>query len=237
MLKISVAGIHIAIENRFPFLQHHCREYLASFDVPDVTVSVTEEEIKAEREASPHAASDGYYESICAYRQIALALPRFDAMVFHASVVEYEGKAFAFAAHSGTGKSTHTKLWLDVFGDRARVINGDKPIFRRIDGVWHVFGTPWKGKEGWGSPISAPLTALCFLERGEENRIAPLPMEETVTRLFSQVLLPTDREMAEKQLALLDLLVGEAPSYLLHCNMSPEAALVAKNGMEEKKKE
>ncbi len=231
MIRIRMADLNIEIQNRYPYAEKLCREFLAEFEEPDIAVFVTDEELAAEREIDPYHSTDGYLEGICIYRKIALELPRFDAMVFHASVVALDGEAYAFAAHSGTGKSTHTDLWLRVFGDRATIINGDKPIFRLIDGRWQAFGTPWRGKEGLGGNSSAPLKAICFLERGKENVAAPLDTAAAVSRLFSQVLMPKDLAKADKHLSLLDDLITKTPTYLLHCNMLPEAALVSHEAM------
>ncbi len=236
MFLIRIAQLNIEIQNRYPYAEKFCREFLADFDKPDITVAVTDEELEAERAQDIYNSDDGYIESICIYRKIALVLPRFDAMVFHASVVALDGEAYAFAAHSGTGKSTHTALWLSVFGERAEIVNGDKPIFRLIDGKWQVFGTPWRGKEGLGGNTSAPLKSICFLERDKENKIAPLGDAAAVSRLFSQVLMPNEPEMAEKQLALLDDLISSTPTYLLRCNMLPEAAIVSMRGMSQGEK-
>ena len=231
MFHIRVANLNIEIQNRYPYAERFCREFFADFHEPDITVFVTDEELAAEREIDVYHSTDGYLESICIYRKIALELPKYDAMVFHASVVAVDGEAYAFAAHSGTGKSTHTDLWLRVFGERATIINGDKPIFRLVNGQWQVFGTPWRGKEGLGGNSSAPLKAICFLERGKENVAAPLDTAAAVARLFSQVLMPKDPTKADKHLSLLDDLLTQTPTYLLHCNMLPEAALVSYQAM------
>ena len=235
MFKIRVAELNILIHNIYPYCESFCAAYRTEFDTADIEVAVTEEEILAEKAASQSAFPIGYYEAVCVYRHIARRLPQFGAFVFHASVVECDGKAYAFAAPSGTGKSTHTKLWLKVFGDRARVINGDKPIFRLTEKGWYAYGTPWQGKEHWGTNAAAPLQALCFLTRAEQNRIAPLSDEEAVGRLFHQVLLPGEAAMTELFLTLLDDLITKTPVYLLGCNMNDDAATVAFSGMQKEK--
>ncbi len=231
MLRIRMAELNIEIEARYSFTARFCREFLSDFDTPDLKIAVTEADIAAERAADPYHNDEGYLECICIYRAIALQLPRFDAMVFHAAVIAKDGKALAFAAHSGTGKSTHIALWQREFGDAVSVVNGDKPIFRRIDGVWYAFGTPWRGKESLGGNLSAPLHAICFLERGKENTVTPVGDDVAVARLFSQTLLPSDPVMADKHLSLLDDLIVKTPTYLLHCNMEPLAAHVAHDGL------
>lgn len=236
-MKIRLAELNIEIHPHDAYTERFCAGYLADFGTPDITVEIPEEEILQEQSTCGFHPTFGYAECICIYRRIAFQLPRFDAFVFHASVVECDGKAYAFAAHSGTGKSTHTALWLRVFGDRARIINGDKPIFRLVDGVWRAYGTPWCGKEHRGCNDSAPLAGICFLERGAENRIVSMEGQNILPRLFGQILMPRERESVSRFLDLLADMIAVTPCYLLSCNMEEDAARVAYSGMNKEKKD
>ena len=228
-MKIRIAELNIEIAERSPCLAAHCRDYLAAFDAPDFAAAATDEEIAEEQKragVSPEAA-----ELACVYRAIARVLPDYDAFVFHAAAVMLDGVAYAFAAPSGTGKSTHAALWLRAFGDRATVLNGDKPIFRFVGGQLRAYGTPWCGKEGLSANAGAPLAGLCFLERGEKNRIERIGDDEAVRRLFAQILMPDTAARTEKFIDLLSRMIGSVPCYLLSCNTEPEAARVALAGM------
>ena len=149
----------------------------------------------------------------------------------HCAVIEYEGKGYAFAAKSGTGKSTHISLWQKRFGDAVHIINGDKPIMRFIDDHLYAYGTPWCGKEGFNMNSSVPLHAICFLERAETNAIHPIKADEAVMRIFHQILSPEDLETLDALFPLLDRTLREIPCYVLGCNISEEAAEVAYSGM------
>ena len=232
-MKIRIAELNVEIFHRYPYVERLCRDYAAQFDKADITASVTDEEITEELRLalSADGITKGVAEATCIYRQIALQLPLFDAFVFHAAVVECDGEGYAFAAASGVGKSTHVALWRKLFGHRARIINGDKPILRFLNGRLMAFGTPWQGKENWGTNASTPLKAVCFLERGAENKIGRMDEEEAVGRLFSQVLMPAEQESALRFLGLLDRVVCETPLYLLRCNTDPTAAQIAHDGM------
>jgi len=96
---------------------------------------------------------------------------------------------------------------------------------------FYVCGTPWRGKERLGCAEIVPLKAICLLERGTENEIAPADTDTVLDKIFRQVLLPEETELAVKQLDLLDMFIGSVPIYNLKCTMSQEAALVAYNGM------
>ena len=235
---IKIAELCVGIDNKYPYLEWLCRDYLTEESNPDLTVFVTEEQIKTEQEDSLSTgvvASAPYAESICMYREICNRIHEYDAFLFHASVIECDGRSYAFAAVSGTGKSTHTGLWLKHFGDRARIINGDKPIMRFVDGELRAYGTPWCGKEGYNINDSSPLAAICFLERGKVNTIRKLESEESVLRLFPQVLLPTDESAIDLLFPLIEKMIDTIPCYCLACTISDEAVTVAYNAMSNNK--
>ena len=192
MFQIEVAGLVIRIDNRLSFVEKMCKDYITSPDRPaDITVSVSEEELRREIERAPDLFfDDGYGEVVSVYEKISIALPAYEAFVMHSSVVAVDGGAFAFAAEKGTGKSTHTRYWKEVLGPRLTVINGDKPIYRFQDGHLMAYGTPWCGKENWQTNTAAPLKALCLLERGEGNTIFPIRAFDVVSELLRQFHLP-----------------------------------------------
>ena len=229
MFVIELAGIRIRIENRYPFIERQCRGFVCEGEDAVFSVSVTNDEILEEQKHGEF--SDGYCESICMYRHICEKLPQYNIFLMHSSVIEVDGYAYAFTAKSGVGKSTHTALWLKNV-PHARVLNGDKPLYRlEEDGSLTAFGTPWNGKENWGENISAPLAAICFIERGAENSIRPAEEDDVVNRLMHQLYLRGSRVSVNCQLMLMDALVRAVPYYVLACNISDEAALLAWNTM------
>ena len=231
----ELAGLRVLIKNQFPYTDKFCRNYLSEDQASqvDITAEVTQEEFDAEKAQSPNF-SDGYIENICLYRSICLQMPLFERILMHSSILEYDGKAYAFLGRSGTGKSTHTKLWLKNVPN-AKVVNGDKPILANTQDKFIAFGTPWQGKEGWGIKTSAPLHGLCFLEQAKENAILPLSQKEVTNRLFAQLLIPDTEESAVATLELANKLIEKTPAYLLRCDISEEAvqksfeALTGKN--------
>ena len=235
MFFIRIADLNICIENKYKYVHNLCRDYLLECcDHPDLTVSATDEDIEQEMALAEIKVSRGYAEGVCIYRNLCRELPKsFNAYLFHSALIEYDGRGYAFSAKSGTGKSTHISLWQKEFGDKVRIINGDKPILRYANGEFIAYGTPWCGKENYGENASVPLRAICFIERGEENSISRIPAERAVERIFHQVLTPADMETLDALFPLLDLTLKTIPCYLLKCNMDQEAARVAYNGMKD----
>ncbi len=219
----EIAGLRVQINNKYPFTTRFCQAYLSEDQetAADLQANVTEEEFNAERAAS-EAFSDGYIENICLYRSICTQLPVHNRMLMHCSVLDYDGAGYAFLGRSGTGKSTHTKLWLKHLSP-TKVVNGDKPILEYRDGEFIAYGTPWMGKEQWGERTTVPLKGLCFLEQAKVNAIRRLKPSETSTRLFTQLLIPQEEENAAATLELADKLISIVPAYLLQCDISEEA--------------
>lgn len=219
----DIAGLRVQIENKQEYTTKFCREYLSEDQLSpcDITASVTDEAFAEEKSLSPNF-SDGYIENICLYRSICQQMPLRGRMLLHASVLEYDGNGYAFLGKSGTGKSTHTRLWLKHVS-KTRVINGDKPILEDTKDGFIAYGTAWRGKEGWGCKGQVPLRGLCFLEQAKENSIRRLTPAEVTQRLFVQILLPEEENAVVATLELADQLIKKTPAYLLCCDISETA--------------
>ena len=144
-----------------------------------------------------------------------------------------DGKAYAFTAPSGTGKSTHCRLWLEAFPEKARIINGDKPLIRYIDGKLYAYGTPWCGKENYNVNTKAELCSICFINRGQENVIKQIDKNEAVKKIFTQLLLPETNAQTDSFFNMLAVMCDKVKFYSLQCNMDLDAALTAYEGMKE----
>lgn len=219
----EIADLRIQIKNRCSFTTEFCKGYLAADQAqpPDLSAAASEQAFSEEKKSCP-AYSDGYIENICIYRDLCLRLPRLERFLLHAAVLDYKGEGYALLGRSGAGKSTHTGLWLKYL-PKAKILNGDKPIVARTESGFYAYGTPWMGKEGRGEKGRAPLKGLCFLEQAKENSLVRLSEGEVASRIFTQLLLPTDEENAAKTLELADALISAVPAYLLKCTISEEA--------------
>lgn len=224
MAKYRIAELLMELPSRYGLVARACEKYRAETEeAPDITVTVTDEEIAAVREKFPEY-SLPYAENYCVCRRVSHEAAARGVILFHAAAVTVDGKAYAFSAPSGTGKSTHIKLWRHVYGARVGMINGDKPFLREKDGVFTVYGSPWCGKEGWNRNVSAPLAGLCFLSQAKENSISPISAERALPRVFAQMIKPPTEAGVRECLRLADLLIRRVPIYHLACNMEDAAA-------------
>ncbi len=241
-MTLHMAGHTACISYRYAYLRTLCADYLCPdgsdmADSADVEIAVTDEELAAEAAIYateyPSAPAPGapYIEALAIHRALAKALVPHGLFLMHSAVVAVDGEAYAFLAPSGVGKSTHLAQWKACFGPRATVINGDKPFYGFEGDTLLVHGTPWRGREGWGIPGSAPIKALCILERGQENRISRLTPAEALTGLMRQLYLPDDPALVSLCLKAMDRILRTVPVYCLQCTPTPEAAMLAYSEM------
>ena len=236
----KIADKMIEVVSIYEKVHNYCKDYAASGRA-DFTVTTTQEDIDfetqrelrcAEREGRPPLDSpDDYREELAVYRKIAEKCPDWDTVLFHGSVIAVDGQGFLFTAKSGTGKSTHTRLWREYFGDKAVMVNDDKPLLKITDSGVTAYGTPYNGKHRLGCNMSVPLKAVCILTRGEKNSIVRIDKSEAYAMLLQQVYRPMKTLQMAKTLRLLDELAAKVELYRLACNMDIEAAEVAYNGM------
>ena len=236
----KIADIVFGLDSVYEDVHRYCTEY--AFDgEPEYFFTVTQEDIEFERKMSEREAlhegrgersySDAVYEEFAFYRKIAEAMPAHDTVLCHGSVVAVDGKGYMFIAKSGTGKSTHTRLWREMLGERAVMINDDKPMLKIADEAVYAYGTPYTGKYRLGTNTSVPLDGICIIERGETNSISPVTKGEAYSMLVQQIYRPADPLNMVRTMKLIDKLAGNTKLYRLVCNMEKEAAEVAYKGM------
>ncbi len=231
----KIADRVFEIRERFDYIKNACRDYLCDASEADCTVEVSDEDIKLQRQSAEKlglpAEREEYLEFLAAYRLITEYLYSSDCFLMHAAVITFDGKAYAFTAPSGTGKTTHIRLWKKCFGDRVAIVNGDKPLVRRIkeDGKdkFIAYGTPWCGKERFNRNTSAVIDGICIVGRGERNEIEQIPIEAAVPELYRQMMIFADAKYLASLLDMIDGMVNNIPVYALRCNMEDEAAYVA----------
>ncbi len=223
---IGIAGITAELHPLYPHAEEYCRDYLVDTDTPDMVIHSSEDLIEADRDAAV-CLSDERIEPISLYRQIAERLPAYDAMVFHGAAIEYDGVAYLFTAPSGTGKSTHIRLWRKYLGDAVKIVNGDKPILRLTDDGVLVCSTPWAGKERWHRNCCVPLKAICYLERGKTDHMERIEPKQVAQHLLNQVYLPKNGDALAKTLQLLDTVTKTVALYRLQCTMERTAVTTA----------
>lgn len=240
--NIEIAGHTAAVTSLFDSTRDYCRDYLTDKS-PELCIRVSREDLTFEQaDLDREAAEDGFRRRVftdpfldraAIQRKMADFLLSKDVLMLHGSAIALDGRGYLFMAKSGTGKSTHTRLWREVFGERARMVNDDKPFISLEHGAPLLCGAPWSGKHGLHSNISVPLHGICILERGKENRIWPICPEEAMPMLLHQSYCPEGEN--EQHRGLLERLAAATPLWRMACNRQPEAAKIAFSAMIQEK--
>ncbi|MBP3815869.1 MAG: hypothetical protein J6H21_03285 [Firmicutes bacterium] len=240
--KYKIAERVIAVTSIYDRVHSFCRDYEINTNAPaDFSVQTTPEDIIHEREkvrseytleGKPVPSfSEELLEETAVYRKIAEEMVRYNTFVFHGSAVALDGEGYLFTAKSGTGKSTHVRLWCERLGDRAVMVNDDKPLLRVTDSGVIVYGSPYNGKHRLGSNISVPLKAIGILSRGDKNQVQQITKRQAYAMLVQQSYHPVSPEKMKKTLELLDIMAEKVAIYQICCTMEPEAAEIAYQAM------
>ena len=231
MRVYKIAEMNIAVDARCGFTERYMSGYLTDETDYELYVSVTDEMLEHERSLNlqihGETYDDGICEAVAILRVICDYIVRRGGFFLHCSCLRIDGEAVIFTAPSGTGKSTHAALWREYFGDRVEMINDDKPLVRERDGRFVIYGTPWNGKHGIGSNISAPIGAVFFLEQSKVNSAERVDSFTALSRLLRQTVLPTDRGDMSLLLDMLGRLIESTPMFSLKCDISEEAVITA----------
>lgn len=228
---IEIAGVAFSVHPLFMSTRDYCRAYWTAREA-EVTICVTESDLVREQELLDiEAVEEGlkkrrfsgpFLERAVIQRRVAEALLERDVLMMHGSTVAVDGQAYLFTAACGTGKSTHTRLWREAFGEQAVMVNDDKPFLKLLADSVLAYGSPWTGKHGLGENVCVPLKGICILKRGPENRIRRIQAEDCLEML---------RHQAFEADALVERLAFIVPVWEMECNKEPEAAWIAYQAM------
>ena len=161
----EIAGLKVEMEPRFGRLTRQCQAYLSS-GKPVMTVKPDPvDEVRAGMDRYPEEER----EYICCSAAFCRGIIGQGRFFLHASAVVYEGAAYLFSGPSGTGKSTHTALWRELF-PQSYILNDDKPVIWPEKGKISAWGTPFSGRTDLQVNRGVPVKGICFLKQDNNRR-------------------------------------------------------------------
>lgn len=221
-MKYKIAGIILNMNPQYEPLLSQSKDYIDESDKEvEVDISFGNEELEEYHKCFPML-SIGECEYMLYGSKFYNYLICKNGLLLHSSCVVYENYAYLFSAPSGTGKSTHTQLWLKRFSS-AKILNDDKPAISITKEGILAYGTPFSGKTDWNINECYPIKAIIFLNRGEENNIEMMNGKDAIYNILSQTLRPSEPHLMMQLLNLIDQIVTNIPIYKLYCNISTAA--------------
>lgn len=165
-------------------------------------------------------------------RMIPGILLKQNILTFHGVLMEYQGYGIIISATSGTGKTTHARLWRDL--NHALIINGDCTAVRMKDGVWTGYGLPWSGTSGEQMNRNVPLKALVVLERDSENEAHQITGLEAFSAVLPHLQYPAwDKERVNIAMENINQFLSAIPVIRLRCRPDAEAVDVLAQALED----
>ena len=223
-MKYKIADVIVEFDANFEMLKSRAEKYKITEDIKrNFKVIVNEEHIQKEKEEDPEITSE-LAEYMLVGNTFYRALLKYKGCLLHSSAVVIEDEAYLFSAHSGTGKSTHTSLWLKYLADKhPYILNDDKPALRIMEDGIYAYGTPFSGKHDISENKKVKLKAICFIEQSKINFIRKVEPQEAIKLFFEQTFNNLEEENMMRFFDILEIILKEIPIYKLYCNMSEEA--------------
>ncbi len=225
--RFKFGDIPIEVSHRGQLFYDKCKDYLTE-EEPKFHILATDEDLMYEQEQDEEEQyTKSYLEYVALYRLFCEKSVDYGVFLCHGSVIEVDNKAYLFTAPSGTGKSTHTRLWRELLGEKAVMINDDKPLLKIEDNKVYAYGTPWDGKHGLSVNKRSKLAGICFLHQDKENHIERISAKNAVGLMMAQIYRPRNLEGLMKTMDFTDQLMKMVPMYTMGCNISVDAAKMA----------
>ena len=220
--NIMVADHVIEVDSEYRISKQYFRDFLTEKDADfniDITPKDTVETQNIYNSKSMLMGWEGTLDSTSILRKIADGLVDYGALLIHGAAISVNGFAYVFIAPSGTGKTTHIMKWIENCPD-SFVINGDKPFILTggDDKYPRVFSSPWAGKEDMYAMHSAPLKAIIYIDRNEENSMEKIEFPQAFMYIFKQVFRASDEEIMRKTIQLIQKLKDKVSFWHFNCN-------------------
>ena len=227
----NIADFTVEFKNPSLKAQENFLKYISD-DIPQVSFDITQKDIQFEIDYLKGNCTLLNAELTAILRKFYRWILDYNSFLLHSALISVDNTGVAFAAPSGTGKTTHMRLWQKLLGDKLTVINGDKPIVRFFDGVKYPvgYGTPWCGKERYGINSKVQIKHFCFIERSETNSCEEISPKDILNLFFKQILIPLNEPiLVSKTLKLANEFLNNVTVWKIKCNMDISAAEVAYN--------
>lgn len=231
-MKYKIADLMIEFNAKFNTTNKRAEKYLYTGNKKeDFKITVSDESINKEKEFDELLTNE-FAEYLIMGTNFYKGLLNYNGCLLHASAVVIDEESYLFSANCGTGKSTHTSLWLKYLKEKKPyILNDDKPAIRIMEDGIYAYGTPFSGKHDISKNTRAKIKGICFIEQATKNSIKKIEPKEAVPLFFEQTVKKLSKEQMLKLFDIMDIILKEIPIYKLCCDMSKEAVELSYNTM------
>ena len=231
-MKYKIADVVLEYEAKYDIIRDRGKKYIIDdTENTDIYVEVSDKDMQKYVETYPLYNLE-FAEYMLTGMRFYKKLLDFDGCMLHSSAVVVDDEAYLFSANSGTGKSTHTELWLKYLADKKPyILNDDKPAIRIYRNEVFAYGTPFSGKNDISVNKKVKVKGICFIERSKVNHIRKLEAKEAIPLFYGQTIRGLGKQKVEKLLDIMEIIIRNVPIYKLYCDMSGEAVEIAYSTM------
>lgn len=234
----SGQGLIMDVRDSLPFFKVYRRPEGTWFGISGESSSLGKLLVSCDNRTGDYYPEPGMTSSRVSYMQDVLLrmmfsynTPAHSALLMHSSVVSLDGEAVMFLGSSGTGKSTHSRLWLENIPG-ATLVNDDNPVVRLEDGKLFVYGTPWSGKTPCYRNVRVPVKAIVCLKQAPLNNISRLSGIYAYAGFISAVSsVRWERRVMDALTPVASGIATSVPIYSMECRPDAEAARVCRDGV------
>ena len=189
-------------------------------------------EVESNIATYPRTAEFGSLVRFGLWMMFGIAITPRHAIAIHSSTIQCGERAALFLGESGTGKSTHTRLWREHIAG-ARLLNDDSPIIRIYEGETRVYGSPWSGKTPCYKQEHYPIGGMVRLSQAPHNKIHRLGVIQAIGALLPSCppAFAFDARLQDAICESLSQLISRVPVYHLECLPDKAAAELSYNSL------
>lgn len=229
-MKYCFASLVVEMNIRYEPLKSQSIPYEIEEDKKaDVIIPLMDDMINKYHELYPQL-SIGDCEYVLYGAYFYKELLKHKGILLHSSCVVKDNYAYLFSAPSGTGKSTHTSLWLQVFKD-AKILNDDKPAILIKNDKIYACGTPFSGKTNLNLNEEYEIKGIAFLERSKDNWIKEMDVNKSIYSILNQTIRPDDETNMDLAINTIEEIVKRIKIYKFGCNISKDAVYTSYEAM------
>ena len=229
-MKYCFASLVVEMSIRYEPLKSQSIPYEIEEDKKaDVIIPLMDDMINKYHELYPQL-SIGDCEYVLYGAYFYKELLKHKGILLHSSCVVKDNYAYLFSAPSGTGKSTHTSLWLSVFKD-AKILNDDKPAILIKNDKIYACGTPFSGKTNLNLNEEYEIKGIAFLERSKDNWIKEMDVNKSIYSILNQTIRPDDEANMDLAISTIEEIVKRIKIYQFGCNISKDAVYTSYEAM------
>lgn len=194
------------------------------------TLHINRQTKRITTDIEPHSNMDIAILRFGIWVMLGVVLAEHKAIAIHSSTIVSEGRGILFLGESGTGKSTHTRLWRESI-EGATLLNDDSPIVRIVDDEVRVYGSPWSGKTACYKNENYPVAGFCRLSQAPHNHIKRLQPLMAIGALLPSCppIFAHDEHLQDLICSTIGEIVGSVGVYHLECLPNSEAAELSFN--------